>query len=232
MTAALLDAARNGLRVNDRGGKLIWSWAVGLGLLMTAIGGGAQESGVAAPATVRARRFLAGRDVVGGASAAGALDAARREHLAMVQAGMNAATRAAGTVRAAAQTNPLNASWQAVGPLRIASQRYGDVTGRVTSVAIDPADASGNTVYVGTTGGGVWKSVNAAGPAGSVVFVPLTDVLPVFSANAGTAALPSLSIGAVSVSGGVVLAGTGDANDASDSYYGEGILRSVDGGVT
>jgi hypothetical protein len=30
----------------------------------------------------------------------------------------------------------------------------------------------------------------------------------------------------------VVLAGTGDANDALDSYYGEGILRSADGGVT
>ncbi len=30
----------------------------------------------------------------------------------------------------------------------------------------------------------------------------------------------------------VVLAGTGDPNDASDSYYGEGILRSADGGQT
>ena len=46
----------------------------------------------------------------------------------------------------------------------------------------------GNTVYLGTTGGGVWKSTNAAGPAASVTFVPLTDTLPVFSANAGTSA--------------------------------------------
>ena len=53
-------------------------------------------------------------------------------------------------------------------------------------------------------------------------------MLPVFSA--GGAALPSLTIGAVSVSGGVLLAGTGDANDALDSYYGEGSLRSADGG--
>jgi len=43
---------------------------------------------------------------------------------------------------------------------------------------------------------------------------------------------PALSIGAVSVNGSVVLAGTGDPNDALDSYYGEGILRSADGGVT
>lgn len=75
-------------------------------------------------------------------------------------------------------TNPLNAAWQSVGPARIASQSYGNVTGRVTSIAIDPADATGNTVYVGTTGGGVWKSVNAAGATASVSFAPLTDTLP------------------------------------------------------
>jgi hypothetical protein len=128
--------------------------------------------------------------------------------------------------------NPLSTAWQAVGPMQIASQSYGNVTGRVTSVAIDATDPTGNTVYLGTTGGGVWKSTNAAGTAGSVVFTPLTDTLPVFSANAGGTAIPSLSIGAVSVGDGVVLAGTGDANDATDSYYGQGILRSTDGGAT
>jgi hypothetical protein len=97
---------------------------------------------------------------------------------------------------------------------------------------VDPADATGNTVYIGTTGGGVWKSTNAAGAAASVTFAPLTDSLPVFSANAGATAVPALTIGAVSVSGGVVLAGTGDPNDGLDSYYGQGILRSADGGVT
>ena len=142
--------------------------------------------------------------------------------------GVCALGQGAGIARPRAST--LNAAWTAVGPAQVASQRYGTVTGRVTSVAIDPADATGNTVYVGTTGGGVWKSVNAAGPAASVTFRPLTDTLPVFSG--GTAVLPSLAIGAVSVSGGVVLAGTGDTNDALDSDYGEGILRSADGGVT
>lgn len=34
------------------------------------------------------------------------------------------------------------------------------VTGRVTAVAADPADATGNTYYVGTTNGGVWKTSN------------------------------------------------------------------------
>ena len=126
----------------------------------------------------------------------------------------------------------LSAGWQPVGPGQVATLAYGNVAGRVSSIAIDPADLTGNTVYLGTTGGGVWKSTNAAGPVSSVTFTPLTDTLPVFSANSGTAAIPSLSIGAVSVNSGVVLAGTGDPNDASDSYYGSGLLRSADGGLT
>jgi hypothetical protein len=182
--------------------------------------------------TVRAHRFLAGRTVSGGGNAAAAMDAARREHLAMAQAQASPVQAHAAQAHVAPRVTPLNASWVAVGPGQIASQSFGDVTGRVTAVAIDPADATGNTVYVGTTGGGVWKSTNAAGAAGSVTFVPLTDTLPVFSANAGGVAVPSLSIGAISVADGVVLAGTGDPNDATDSYYGEGILRSADGGAT
>ena len=59
----------------------------------------------------------------------------------------------------------LSASWQPLGPNQIATAAYGNVTGRITAIAIDPADPTGNTVYLGTTGGGVWKSTNAAGPA-------------------------------------------------------------------
>ncbi len=131
-----------------------------------------------------------------------------------------------------ASQSSLSAAWQAIGPNQVASLAYGNVTGRITAIAIDPADATGNTVYLGTTGGGVWKSTNAAGPTASVIFVPLTDTLPVFSANAGASAIPSLSIGAVSVQSSVVLAGTGDPNDASDSFYGSGLLRSADSGLT
>src|SRR5258705_8455466 len=133
---------------------------------------------------------------------------------------------------ASPQLSSLSAPWQPIGPNQVASVAYGNVTGRVTAIAIDPADTTGNTVYLGTTGGGVWKSTNAAGPAASVSFVPLTDTLPVFSANAGTAAIPSLSIGAISVQSGLVLASSGDPNDASDSFYGSGLLRSADGGLT
>src|SRR5579871_4264423 len=132
----------------------------------------------------------------------------------------------------ASAQSALSAAWQPVGPIRVASQRYGMVTGRVTGIAVDSSDLSGNTVYVGTTGGGVWKSTNAAGPASGVAFAPLTDNLPVFSANAGSAVTPSLSIGAISRRDGILGAGTGEPNDAVDADYGAGILRSTEGGLT
>jgi hypothetical protein len=171
--------------------------------------------------TIRTRHFLSGRTLAGAVPAAGAMYAARQKHAAMLV-----------EQAASSQLSSLGAPWQAVGPNQVASIAYGNVTGRVSAIAIDPADTTGNTVYIGTTGGGVWKSINAAGPPASVIFVPLTDTLPVFSANAGTAVIPSLSIGAISVQSGVILAGTGDPNDASDSFYGSGLLRSVDNGVT
>jgi hypothetical protein len=126
-----------------------------------------------------------------------------------------------------ASTTP--GTWQSIGPAQVATSAYGAVTGRITSLAADP-HSSGNTLYLGSTGGGVWKSTNAAGTLASVTFVPLTDDLPAFSNTLG-----SLSIGALTVqpaSSSVILAGTGDINDALDSYYGVGILRSTDGGNT
>jgi Transmembrane protein 131-like N-terminal len=169
----------------------------------------------------QARRFLAGRTLAGNVAAGQSINAARQQHAAMLL------DRAASP-----RLTSLNAAWQSMGPSQVGSIAYGSVTGRITSIAIDPADTTGNTVYLGTTGGGVWKSTNASGPPANVIFTALTDTLPVFSANAGVAAIPSLSIGAISVQSGVVLAGTGDPNDASDSFYGSGILRSADGGLT
>jgi hypothetical protein len=131
-------------------------------------------------------------------------------------------------------TTPLNAPWTSLGPSAVQTSAFGLISGRITSIAVDPSDTSGNTVYAGTTGGGVWKSTNAAGQPGSVTFVPLTDTLPV-SNGCSTPPLISLSIGALTVQPGgtgVILAGTGDPNDSLDSYYGTGILRSADGGNT
>lgn len=170
----------------------------------------------------RSRQFLRGRH--GAVSVA--LAAARAEHAGMLS------SASAGRARLMAGTVGLSAAWQPLGPAAINSLQFGLVSGRVTGIAVDSADATGNTVYLGTTGGGVWKSTNAAGPSASVSFTPLTDTLPVFSNNAGTTATASLSIGAISVNGGVLLAGTGDPNDSTDSYFGSGLLRSTDGGLT
>jgi hypothetical protein len=65
--------------------------------------------------------------------------------------------------------------------------------------------------------------------ASLVTFNPLTDVVEALSGAFDA----SISIGAIGVQPGgtgVILAGTGDPNDALDSYYGAGILRSADGG--
>jgi hypothetical protein len=123
-------------------------------------------------------------------------------------------------------------TWQPLGPAGVVSSSYGLVTGRVSALALDPSDATGNRLFVGTTGGGVWMAQNAAAlnPA-NIRFTPLTDSLSALI-NAPDA---SISIGALSVQPGgtgVILAGTGDPNDALDSYYGGGILRSADGGRT
>lgn len=127
---------------------------------------------------------------------------------------------------------PAVAVWEPLGPTAVQTADFGLVTGRIAALAVDPADATGNTVYAGTTGGGLWVSNNAAATAGDVVFRPVTD--PMGTLLNGIQAT-SITIGAISVQPGgtgVILAGTGDVNDALDSYYGIGVLRSTDSGTT
>jgi len=178
--------------------------------------------GDARAAALRAQDFLAQRIPAHNLTPSTALLHARAQHLKL-QAHPHA-------------TTDLTAAWQPLGPNSILSPTFNNLTGRITALAPDPNDPTGNTLYLGTTGGGVWKSTNAAARTlSSVTFSPLTDTLPVFSANAGTGIIPSLSIGALAVQPSlnpIVLAGTGDPNDATDSYYGEGILRSADAGLT
>jgi hypothetical protein len=129
----------------------------------------------------------------------------------------------------------LSGSWMPLGPVPLASdatgdgyQNYNQVSGRATAVAIDPADPSGNTVYIGGAQGGVWQSTNAVNStADDVIWTPLTDDQA------------TLSIGAIAIQPGnsnpsqsVVVVGTGEADNSADSYFGLGILRSADGGST
>lgn len=98
------------------------------------------------------------------------------------------------------------------------------VTGRVTSIVVDPTDS--NIIYVGTAQGGVWKTID-----GGRNWFATSDYAP------------SLSIGALVIDPQdpqVLYAGTGEGNITREkviigrkhpeSYYGCGILKTTDGG--
>lgn len=134
------------------------------------------------------------------------------------------------------RANP-NAAWAPLGPLPLASdasgngqQDYNWVSGRVTAVAVDAANPTANTVYAAGAYGGVWKSTNAAASDPSaVVWTPITDDQATLAIGA-IAIQPQLSNPDPAHS--LILAGTGEADSSTDSYYGLGILRSVNAGVT
>jgi len=175
------------------------------------------------PRVAQAQRFLARRGLKPGQRIA------QRYRRGQLQSWLQPA---AGFGLAAASTNSSAATWQALGPTAVLTSNYGLVTGRISSIALDPSDPTGNHAYIGTTGGGVWVTANAAVSNPSLIaFTPLTDTVGALD----SADDASISIGAVAVEPGgtgVVLAGTGDPNDMLDSYYGAGILRSTDGGAT
>jgi hypothetical protein len=181
------------------------------------------------PEVLRAEHFLAARGWSLGSGSK--VQPAPIKNLAPAITRIRAA-RTAVTLNATAAQSPATSTWQPLGPAAVATPNFGLVTGRVTSLALDPSDGTGNRLFVGTTGGGVWEAQNAAtSTVSSITFTPLTDSLAALGGAMGA----SISIGALTVQPGgtgVVLAGTGDPNDALDSYYGAGILRSTDGGTT
>jgi hypothetical protein len=172
------------------------------------------EAQAVPPRVVQAQRFLARRGWP-------ATRSMRRLGASAAQASASPAPLA---------QSPATAAWQPIGPAAVSTQGYGLVTGRISALAIDPADLTGNRLFAGATGGGVWLSQNAGTSNLSyLAFTPLTGTLSVLSGVED----PSITIGALTVQPGktgVILAGTGDPNDALDSYYGTGILRSTDNG--
>lgn len=173
--------------------------------------------------------FYRGRIIAGQPSAELRRRAYRAKMQMRAQRALNAATISA--VEPAASST----GWAPLGPVPLASdasgtgvQDYHQVAGRATAVAIDPADPTGNTVYIGGAQAGVWQSTNAASnPASSVTWIPLTDDQA------------TLSVGSIAIQPGnsnpantLILVGTGEANNSADSYFGLGILRSADAGNT
>ncbi|MGH7470309.1 MAG: WD40/YVTN/BNR-like repeat-containing protein, partial [Longimicrobiales bacterium] len=104
--------------------------------------------------------------------------------------------------------------WQAIGPRAIPTS--GTSIGRISTVAIHPTNT--NLLYVGGAQGGVWRSTD-----GGSNWTALTDKEC------------SLAMGAIvldPVNPAIVYAATGEQHFSADSYYGCGVLRSVDGGNT
>jgi hypothetical protein len=95
------------------------------------------------------------------------------------------------------------------------------VAGAVSAIAVDPSDLTGNTVYIGTVNGGVWKSTQAV--SGPPNWTPLTDQLP------------SLSITALAIdptNPQIVWAGTGESSAGREGGPEIGLMKSSDGGLT
>ncbi len=136
-----------------------------------------------------------------------------------------AAARSAAQARKAARKAPPNGpatfagDWSPAGPAPIAEiprttpTFFASMNGRIGALAILP-----NGRYVlGGAQGGVWTR-----DSDTSSWVPRTD------------GLPSLAIGALGVAanGTTIYAGTGEGAMSGDSYAGNGVLRSTDGGTT
>ena len=89
-------------------------------------------------------------------------------------------------------------------------------SGRISDFAVNPANRA--EFFVASSSGGVWKTVNAG-----------TTFTPVFDGEG------SYSIGCVALDPkdpNVVWVGTGENNNQRSVAYGDGVYKSVDGGVT
>ena len=159
------------------------------------------------------RKFGLGYIPIG--ARARALEQRRRmqvqEQAARISSGIASTANVVSTGAASSTT------WTLLGPQPLSTTfGWGNTSGRVSALVVDPTNSS--VVYLGAAQGGVWKSTN-----GGTSWTPLTDDQP------------SLAIGSLAINpnnSSVIYAGTGEENFSGDSYYGQGILKSTDGGST
>ena len=130
----------------------------------------------------------------------------------------------------AASNSPLSLdpnSFTSLGPKPLQSNgcqscfSYGLVSGRVNVMRIDPVET--NVAYLGSDGGGVWKTTDCCTTA--TTWAPVTDD-PLIS---------TIAIGDITIdpnNHNVVYAGTGDLRFGSFSFGAAGVLKSSDQGAT
>src|SRR5437588_1606374 len=108
----------------------------------------------------------------------------------------------------------VDAAWTAIGPVTIPNGQALNnaniaVTGRVTSIAVDPTNAG--KVYLGTAQGGVWRSLD-----GGTTWTSIFD-------NAETMAVGALALAPSDPT--KLYVGTGEFNSCGDCFFGVGLYR-------
>ncbi len=104
-------------------------------------------------------------------------------------------------------------NWQERGP--------NNVGGRTRAVLIDKNDATGNTVWLGSVGGGLWKTTNAT--TNNYTHTPINDLFNNLAVTAIVQNPNTLN---------TMYFSTGEGFFNSDAIAGGGIWKSTDGGAT
>ena len=103
-----------------------------------------------------------------------------------------------------------NVQWQERGP--------NNVSGRTRGVLVDAGDATGNTLFAGGVGGGLWKTTD-----GGNTWSQIDDFLDNLAVNGITQDVNNSDI---------IYFGTGEGFGNADAIRGLGIWKSTDGGTT
>jgi photosystem II stability/assembly factor-like uncharacterized protein len=98
-------------------------------------------------------------------------------------------------------------NWEWLGP--------GNIGGRVRALVFHPTDS--NVMWLGSAGGGVWKTTNGGGQ-----WTPMSDFL---------STLPVASLAVDPINPQILYAGTGELVGSNSSIPGSGIWKSIDGGL-
>src|SRR5438105_4346326 len=106
-----------------------------------------------------------------------------------------------------------NITWTERGP--------NNIGGRTRAILIDASDATGNTVWAGSVGGGLWKTTNFKSAT------PSWTNVPGVSQN-----LALTSIAQNPSNSSIIYVGTGEGYNNYDAIRGLGVYQTTDGGNT